>query len=53
MGIIKQLIGFILFMSFLKAIVFPSQSEIVYSEDPAFLSRVDIQLNRSEYIFLE
>ena len=53
MGVIKQLIGFIIFMTILKSIVFPTQSEIQYSEDDQFLNRVDIQLNRSEYIYLE
>ena len=53
MGVIKQLIGFIIFITILKSIVFPTQSEIQYSEDDQFLNRVDIQLNRSEYIYLE
>jgi hypothetical protein len=52
MGLIKQFIGLILFLSLMKAIIFPTV-EFVYSEDEQFVSRVDIKLNRTEYIYLE
>lgn len=52
MGLIKQFLGLILFLSLMKAIIFPTV-EFVYSEDEQFVNRVDIKLNRTEYIYLE
>ena len=52
MGLIKQFIGLILFLSLMKAIIFPTV-EFVYSEYEQFVSRVDRKLNRTEYIYLE
>ena len=52
MGVIKQFFGLVLFLSLMKAIIFPTV-EFVYSEDQQFVDRVDIKLNRTEYISLE
>lgn len=52
MGLIKQFLGLILFLSLMKAIIFPTV-EFVYTEDEQFVNRVDIKLNRTEYIYLE
>ena len=52
MGLIKQFFGLVLFLTLIKAIIFPTV-EFVYSEEQQFVDRVDIKLNRTEYIFLE
>lgn len=52
MGLIKQFFGLVLFLTLMKAIIFPTV-EFVYSEEQQFVDRVDIKLNRTEYIFLE
>lgn len=46
MGLVKKLFGFILMLSIVKMICFPSETEI--PEDPASLDQMDIKLTRLE-----